>query len=269
MACRIAVGGKGGVGKTTLAGLIVRYLLRRGHTPILAVDADPNANLGDVLGLSYETTVGSIIAHFIDDKTDIPEGMTKERYLHYKLNAAITEGRGIDLLVMGRGEGQGCYCYPNLVLRGFVDSLSENYPYVVIDNEAGMEHLSRRTSEKIDYMFVVSDPSIRGIRAATRIRELIAELKLDIAHVCLVLMRAQEHLAEPLVEHIYKSEMRCIGTIPEDTLIQEYELTARPLLGLPDESPAVVAVHALLEHIVGSQPCHRNPPDESQIVPRQ
>ena len=246
VACRIAVGGKGGVGKTTLAALFVRHLLKKGKTPVLAVDADPNANLGEAVGLSYSTTVGTIVAHFIDDKTDIPEGMTKERYLDYKLNAAIVEGRGVDLVAMGRGEGQGCYCYPNLILRGFVERLTENYPYIVIDNEAGMEHLSRRTSDKIDHMFIVSDPSLRGIKSAARIRDLIVELKLDIARVYLALMRVRDPLEPVLTRQIAESGMELVATIPEDGLIHEYELEGRPLTELPDQSPAVGAVDALL-----------------------
>lgn len=246
MACRIAVGGKGGVGKTTLAALFVRQLLKKGKSPILAVDADPNANLGEALGLSYTTTVGTIVAQFIDDKTDITEGMTKERYLDYKLNAAIVEGRGVDLIAMGRGEGQGCYCYPNLILRGFVEKLTANYPYIVIDNEAGMEHLSRRTSDKIDHMFIVSDPSLRGIKSAARIRDLIVELKLDIAAVRLALMRVRNPLEPALTRQIAASGLELVATIPEDELIHEYELQARPLIELPDQSPAVGAVEAVL-----------------------
>ena len=179
MGYRIAVGGKGGVGKTTLAALIIRGLLAREKTPVLAVDADPNTNLPEAIGLPAEVTVGSIIAEFIDTKIEIPQGMTKESYLQVKMHGAVAEAKGIDMVAMGRGEGPGCYCYPNLILRGFVEDLSGNYPYVVIDNEAGMEHLSRRTSETIDQMILVSDPSIRGLRSVRRIHGLIEELGLD------------------------------------------------------------------------------------------
>src|SRR5512137_33583 len=161
MGMRIAVGGKGGVGKTTLAALIVRKLLAAGNTPILAVDADPNTNLPEAVGLPLKATVGSILAQFIDDKASLPPGMTKESYLQLKMHEAVSEGRGVDLVAMGRGEGPGCYCYPNLILRKFVEELSSNYPYVVIDNEAGMEHLSRRTSDRIDRMILVSDATLR------------------------------------------------------------------------------------------------------------
>jgi CO dehydrogenase maturation factor len=248
---RIAVGGKGGVGKTTLAALIIRYFLREGKTPVLAVDADPNTNLADTVGLKCDTTVGAVLAHFIDEKINIPEGMTKERYLDYKLNAALAEGRGIDLVAMGRGEGPGCYCYPNLILRGYVENLTENYPYIVIDNEAGMEHLSRRTSEKIDDMLIVSDPTIRGIRSAHRIKELIEELKLDVGRIYLIVMRAPEEMHEALQKEIDHSGLEFIGKVPEDTLIQEYDLKMRPLTDLPDTSASVKATHTMMERLLG------------------
>ena len=250
MGMRIAVGGKGGVGKTTLAALIVRRLLKSGRTPVLAVDADPNTNLPEAIGLPAETSIGAILAQFIDEKINIPQGMTKESFLQVKMNGAIAEGKGLDLVAMGRGEGPGCYCYPNLILRGFVDNLSGNYPYVVIDNEAGMEHLSRRTSERIDRMVLVSDPTIRGIRSARRIRELIEELKLDVDQISLVVMRAPEHLPAAVENEIRGSGLRLAGTVPQEPLIQEFDLAVRPLTELPEDSPAVEAVDKIL-HTLG------------------
>jgi len=248
---RIAVGGKGGVGKTTLAALIIRYLIKEGKTPVLAVDADPNTNLADAIGLKCDTTVGTTLAQFIDEKINIPEGMTKERYLDYKLNAAMVEGRGLDLIAMGRGEGPGCYCYPNLILRGYVETLTGNYPFVVIDNEAGMEHLSRRTSESINDMLIVSDPSIRGIRSAIRIKELIEELKLEVGRVCLIIMRAPKEIPEALQHEIDQSGLELFGMIPEDKLIQEFDLSVRSLIELPDTSPSVNAASTLMEELLG------------------
>ncbi len=252
MAYRIAVGGKGGVGKTTLAALIVRSLLKQGRTPILAVDADPNTNLPEALGLPCEHTVGSILAQFIEDKTSIPSGMTKESFLQVKMNAAISEGRGVDLIAMGRGEGPGCYCYPNLMLRGFVEKLAESYSYVVFDNEAGMEHLSRRTSERIDDMLLVSDPSIRGLRSVGRIHELIRELKLDVARVSLVLSRASPPVPQALAEEIGRLGLPWVGTIPVDAEIEALDLARRPLTDLSDSSPAVVACEEILNSLLKS-----------------
>jgi CO dehydrogenase maturation factor len=174
----IAVAGKGGSGKTTLASLIIRYLERSGAGPILAVDADPNANLGESLGLTVGETVGSIIASFNEEKINIPPGMTKETYLEYRLNRALVESRGLDLMTMGRGEGPECYCYPNLMLRKFIDTLAGNYAYMVMDNEAGMEHLSRRTTQGVDELLIVSNHSVKGVRTVARIEDLVAQLKL-------------------------------------------------------------------------------------------
>jgi len=252
MGYRIAVGGKGGVGKTTLAALIVRSLMKKGRTPILAVDADPNTNLPEVLGLPCENTVGTILAQFIEDKASIPAGMTKESFLQVKMNAAISEGKGVDLIAMGRGEGPGCYCYPNLMLRGFVEKLAGNYSYVVFDNEAGMEHLSRRTSERIDEMVLVSDPSLRGVRSAGRIHELIRELKLDVARVSLVLARAPEPLPLVLEEEVVRCGLPWIGTIPVDGQIEAFDLARKPIMELPDSSPAVRACESILAVLLGS-----------------
>jgi len=249
MGIRIAVGGKGGVGKTTLAALIVRNLLAAGKTPVLAVDADPNTNLPDALGISVDVTVGSILAGFIDEKISIPQGMTKESFLQVKMHSAVAESKGLDLVAMGRGEGPGCYCYPNLILRGFVEDLSGNYPFVVIDNEAGMEHLSRRTSETIDQMILVSDPSIRGLRSARRIYDLIKELKLDVAKVFLVIVRAPDPLPPALEEEAGRFEIPLVGTVPQDDRIAELDLEQRPVTELPDDSPAVAAVRSVMEAV--------------------
>ena len=235
------------MGKTTLAALIVRGLLKKGKSPVLVVDADPNTNLPEAVGMPSEATVGSILAEFIDDKASIPSGMTKESFLQVKMHGAVAEGKGMDLIAMGRGEGPGCYCYPNLILRGFVEDLSGNYPYVVIDNEAGMEHLSRRTSETIDHMILVSDPSIRGLRSARRIRALIEELNLDVAKISLVVSRAPDPMPAPLEDEIEACGIPLLGKIPADRLIEEYDLAVRPLTELPDTSPAAEASERILE----------------------
>ena len=178
MSYNIAVAGKGGTGKTSITSLVIRHLLKSGLGPVLAIDADPNANLGESLGLEVKQTVGLMLDDFQKEKINIPAGMTKEIYLDYRLNDVLVEGEGLDLLSMGRGEGPECYCYPNLILRKFADSLADNYGYTVMDNEAGMEHLSRRTTQNIDELLMISDHSVKGVRTVARIRELVAELKL-------------------------------------------------------------------------------------------
>jgi CO dehydrogenase maturation factor len=172
----IAVAGKGGSGKTSITSLIIRHLILKKTGPILAVDADPNANLGESLGLPVVETVGLMLDRFQKDKIDIPAGMTKEAYLEFKLNGLLVESRGLDLMTMGRGEGQDCYCYPNLILRKFIDRLTDSYPYIVMDNEAGMEHLSRGTTQDISELLIVSNHSVKGVRTIARIKELISEL---------------------------------------------------------------------------------------------
>lgn len=239
---RIAVSGKGGSGKTTIAGLIIRSLLKRGVRPILAVDADPNANLSDTIGMDVEKTVGSTIAEFFNDKMKLSPGMTKDVYLEMKLNEMLVEGEGIDLLAMGRGEGSGCYCYPNLMVRKFVDDLSKNYKAVVMDNQAGMEHLSRRTTDNIDLMLVVASPTVKGVRAAARIMELAGELDLRSAKTELVMNRGFEPLDEAVSQELGVEGITPSMMIPDDPMIPAYDLKRRPLLELPDDSPAVRAI---------------------------
>ncbi len=170
----IAVAGKGGVGKTSFTGLLIKELLQRGRGPVLAVDADPNANLGEVLGVKSTTTVGSICDKARGSMSKVPMSMTKEEYLEYHIQGALVEADGFDLLSMGRPEGAGCYCYVNNLVRKLVDNLTQNYPLIVIDNEAGLEHLSRRTMRKADLLLVLSDSSLRGLKAASRVLELVS-----------------------------------------------------------------------------------------------
>ena len=231
-----------------LKGIAGGAVLAAVGQPTLAA-AKEKSRLPEAVGMPSEATVGSILAEFIDDKASIPSGMTKESFLQVKMHSAVAEGKGMDLIAMGRGEGPGCYCYPNLILRGFVEDLSGNYPYVVIDNEAGMEHLSRRTSETIDHMILVSDPSIRGLRSAKRIHALIKELDLDVANISLVVSRAPDPLPAPLEEEIQGCGIPLLGKIPPDKMIEEYDLAVRPLTELPEESPAVEASERILEDL--------------------
>jgi len=246
----IAVAGKGGSGKTSVASLIIRYLKKSGTGPILAVDADPNTNLGESLGLSIKQTVGSMLDDFQRDKINIPPGMTKEAYLDYKLNEVIVESKGLDLVTMGRGEGPECYCYPNLILRKFTDTLSDNYAYVVMDNEAGMEHLSRRTTQNIDELLIISDHSVKGVRTVARIRDLVTELKLVVKRQSVIINFASTKLGPLVSEELARLGIDPIAIIPLDEEVYEYDLKLKPLLDLPDISKAVRAGSDLMAKLL-------------------
>ena len=253
MTISIAVAGKGGSGKTTVASLVIRYLERNDSEPILAVDADPSANLAESLGLEVRETVGSIIASFNEEKINIPPGMTKENYLEYRLNQSLVESRELDLVTMGRGEGPECYCYPNLILRKLIDTLADNYACVVIDNEAGMEHLSRRTTQNIDELLIVSNHSVKGVRTVAQIEDLVTELKLVVKRRSVIINFAPPEL-DPLVrEELSRLGIEPLTTIPLDDEVAKYDLKLRPLLDLPDSSKAVVAVNDLMAQLLGSR----------------
>ena len=256
MSFNIAVAGKGGSGKTSLASLIIRYLVKNGKRPILAVDADPNANLGEGLGLEIGQTIGSIIASFNEEKINIPPGMTKEAYLEFKLNGAVVENSGLDLVTMGRGEGPECYCYPNLLLRKFVDALSQNYAYVVMDNEAGMEHLSRRTTQNIDLLLIVSDHSIKGIRTVARIRDIVSELKLVVKRQSVVINFVANTLDPVVTKELARLGINPEVTIPMDEEVRECDIQMKSLLDLPDTSKAVIAVNDLIGRLLKADEIH-------------
>lgn len=249
MSFSIAVAGKGGSGKTSIASLIIRYLKKNALVPVLAVDADGNSNLGESLGLVVEKTIGSILAAFNEDKITIPGGLTKGAYLELKLNETIVESEGLDLVSMGRGEGTGCYCYPNTMLKKFIDELKGNYAYMVMDNEAGMEHLSRRTTENIDELLIISDHSVKGVRTVGRIMGLIKELKLDVKRQAVVINRVPSKLDGHISQELDRLGIKPIATIPEDKDVYRYDLEKRSLLELPD-TPAAVTVGKLMDTIL-------------------
>lgn len=250
MSFSIAVAGKGGTGKTTVATLIIRYLKNHRFTPVLAVDADPNSNLGESLGLKVGLTVGSMIAQFNEEKISLPPGITKEAYLDVRLNETLNESNGLDLLTMGRGQGAECYCYPNLILRKFVGSLVNNYPYVVMDNEAGMEHLSRKTTDNIDVLILVSNYTVKGLRAVVKIRELVAELKLSIGKQIVLLTSVPEQPETIMMEEMKRLDIIPAALIPFDNLIQQYDFERKPLLDLPDESISVTTIDKLITELL-------------------
>ena len=244
MADVIALAGKGGTGKTTVAGLVVRSLRRASRTPILAVDADPNSCLDVALGLHPARTISDVL-HASHGLRGVPETMPKATYLEYELQACLAEGRGVDLVEMGRPEGPACYCSANHLLRSYMDRLMGAYRTVVVDNEAGMEHLSRRTTRDVDLLLIVSDASQVGIRSAQRIRALIAELAIPVRRIALVVNQASG--LPPAVETAIAADgLELAGLVPDDPWIPEFELAGRPLLELPDDAPAVGAVERML-----------------------
>jgi CO dehydrogenase maturation factor len=246
----IAVAGKGGSGKTSLSSLIIRYLKNNNCTPVLAVDADPNVNLGESLGLEVKETVGLMLDAFQKAKIDIPAGVTRESYLEFKLNSLLIESRGLDLLAMGRGEGQDCYCYPNLILRKFIDRLSGNYAFVVLDNEAGMEHLSRGTTQDIDELLIISNHSVKGVRTIARIKELVTELKLRVKHQSIVINLSPPQVDPAITGELEKLGLQTDAIVPLDEQISEYDLQLRPLPDLPDNSKAVLAIDKLMSEVL-------------------
>ena len=246
MSIKIAVAGKGGCGKTSITALVIRYLKKNGKVPILAVDADPNANLGESLGLTAGQTIGTILDAFQHEKISIPPGMTKEAYLEYKLNETVVESQGLDLITMGRGQGPECYCYPNTVLKKFIDSLSDSYAYVVMDNEAGMEHLSRKTTDDVDILMLVSNHSVKGVRAIARILELVGELKLQVKKTVVIINMVPDKLDPLVADELKRLGLKADIIIPEDKNLYRHDLEQKPLIEMPDTSPAVQAVAGLM-----------------------
>jgi CO dehydrogenase maturation factor len=249
----IAVAGKGGTGKTTISGLLIRYLLKNGKRPILAVDADADANLADALGLSADrslSTIGKAREDFFQTKGSVPAGMPKEAYFELKLNEVLIESRDIDLLIMGRPEGVGCYCFINNILRKYLESLGKNYPYVVIDNEAGLEHLSRRTTDDVDHLLVVADYSLNGLRAAARIKQLAVEVKLKVKQLSVIVNNAPAEPSQQFLHELAKLHIDVLGFIPEDSLVPQYDIEGRSLVDLPDSSPAASAFDFFAKRII-------------------
>jgi len=286
----IALAGKGGTGKTTVAALLIRYLTEERDGAILAIDADPASNLDLVLGVEVEQTVGGIREEMMELVQSsgalagsMPGGMSKQKYLDYQIQMALEEGDRVDLLAMGRPEGQGCYCAANQMLRVILDRIEKQYDYVVIDNEAGMEHLSRRTTRDVDILLLVTDPTQRGLIAAQHMRDMVPELEIGVGHTYLVVNRlrdmgtggkelgtgSEKHGAEtdrsrpsahrhrphpgestgelptPLAEAVARSGLELVGTVPEDLAMAEFEFTGRPLVELPAETAVYQAVRGI------------------------
>lgn len=262
MTTTIALAGKGGTGKTTVAAMIVKYLIEKGKTPILAIDADPSANLNMVLGVDMDWTIGAIREDMLKQvqesqiaggaaRGSVAGGMSKHDYLNMEIHSSLIESEHFDLIAMGRSEGPGCYCAVNHNLRDILDKLSDNYPYVVMDNEAGMEHLSRRTTQDVQHLFIVSDPTQRGIVAAERIVELRDELDIKIENSYLILNRVPGEVPAALQEKLDQIAVPLAGTVPLDENVMEFDFSGKPLLELENDSPVYQAVSAILDKTLG------------------
>ena len=246
----IALGGKGGTGKTTIAGLLIRYMIEHGMKPVLAIDADSNANLNDVLGVALNETLSDAREMM---KTSVPTGMTKDIFMEMKMEHSIVEGDGFDLIAMGRPEGPGCYCAANNLLSSLIDRLVKNYDYLVVDNEAGMEHFSRLTQKDVDLLILVSDPSRRGMTAACRIAGLVRSLPIRVGQTVLVvnqLETALEMWPKDVVETFGEGR---IETLPSDPLLARFDLEGRPTAALPPDSAVVTAAYALFRRFLGKK----------------
>jgi CO dehydrogenase maturation factor len=249
MTYSIGMAGKGGTGKTTLAGLLIKYLVKKGKTPVLAVDADSNANLNEVLGLKVEETLGEAREEM---KKGVSTGMTKDVFMEMKLEQAVVESKDFDLVVMGRPEGAGCYCAANTLLTQYLDRLIDNYAYVVIDNEAGMEHISRLTTNNIDLLIIVSDASKRGIDSAARILELTDELGLKINRKVFVVNQVKEGLRETVEKMVLETPLDLVGIIPEDVQVHDFDLNGRPTMELDEASKALQASFEIFDKVIAT-----------------
>jgi CO dehydrogenase maturation factor len=248
MTFSIALAGKGGVGKTTVAGMLIKYLVSKGKTPILAVDADSNANLNEVLGLEVHDTLGQ--AREDMKKGKVPSGMTKDVFMSMRLEQAVAEEDGFDLVVMGTPEGAGCYCAANSLLAGFLEKLVNNYSFVVMDNEAGMEHISRLTTKNVDLLLIVSDTSRRGLQAGMRINKLTKELNIGVAKSYLIVNQAKSDLPAEVMDLISQDGLDLAGTVPADDTVYEYDLKGRPTIAIDEDNPAVKAIFDIFDRII-------------------
>jgi CO dehydrogenase maturation factor len=252
MTFTIAVAGKGGVGKTSFCALLIRWLISSGRTPVLAVDADPNSNLSEALGIGEaERTIADVIA-LTKEIDGIPPHMSQDEFISYKLSASLTETEHFDLLAMGGPQGPGCYCFPNNVLKKHLTKLTKNYKTVVMDNEAGLEHISRgTTTESVDALYILSDTSRRSVRSAARVHALTEELRVPVKKTFLVLTRGRPEDIETLRDELEGVGLPVSGMIPDDPTITEYELAGRALYELPDDAPSVAATVKIIEETLG------------------
>ena len=248
----IAVAGKGGVGKTTTCGMLIDYLCKKRRGPVLVVDADANANLNEVLGVEVETSLGQIREEMAQAelKGTIPKNMTKADYAEIKFSSALIEDDDFDMLVMGRTQGKGCYCYVNGVLQSQVAKYANNYSYVVMDNEAGLEHVARGTLPHVDTMLLISDCSRRGIQAVARIAEMIEEMNLNPGQMGLIVNRAPGGvLDEGIKAEIEKHGLKLFGVLPHDEAVYRCDCDGEPSARLPENDPMKTALKGIMQSI--------------------
>ena len=247
-----AVAGKGGVGKTTTCGMLIDYLCKKGDGPVLVVDADANSNLNEVLGVEVETSLGAIreeMAH-AELTGAIPKGMTKADYAEYKFNSALIEDDDFDMLVMGRTQGKGCYCYVNGMLQSQVAKYAGNYKYVVMDNEAGLEHVARGTLPHVDTMLLISDCSRRGIQAVARVAEMVKELNLNPGQMGLIVNRAPGGVLDAGIrEEIEKHGLTLFGVLPHDDAVYRCDCDGEPSSKLPENDPMKSALKDIMRSL--------------------
>ena len=253
MAYTIAVAGKGGVGKTTVCGMMIDALIKGGKGPLLVVDADANSNLNEVLGVEAGVSHGQIreeIAQAELRGDTIPKSMTKADYAEYRFESALAEEDDFDMLVMGRTQGKGCYCFVNGVLKTQIDKYVGNYRYMVVDNEAGLEHISRGTLPHVDTMLLISDCSRRGIQAVGRIAEMIREMDLKPGEMKLIVNRAPNGVLNPgVMEEIKKYGLQLAGVLPQDETVYEYDCEGKPSSQVPDKTPVKIALAAVMRDL--------------------
>lgn len=242
----IALAGKGGTGKTTIAALLVSLLAKDKKGSVLAVDADPNSNLAEALGVGLKETIGQILDDVATHPEKIPAGMTKDRFIEYRIQTAILEEDGFDVLTMGKPEGPGCYCYVNNVLRNVMGKLIDEYKYIIIDNEAGLEHLSRRTTRRADRLLVIANATIAGLRAAGRIAQLVDDLKIDVKKKLLLINCYSKNIEQDKISGL---DLDYVGFIPEDNQIEKISLNGASLMKLADDAPSLAALRKLGESI--------------------
>ena len=249
MSTIIAVAGKGGTGKTTTAALIIRHLVRARKTPVLAVDADPNSNLADSLGITVRESIGSVLSDFMRERAELPAGMTKQAYLDMKFHQILEEGKDVDMLVMGCPDGPGCYCAANSILKDYFEHLSKNYPYIVVDNEAGMEHFSRKTAARIDLLLFCTNYSLKGVKTVEALSRMVDDLKIDVGKRYLLVNRTPEILGKEFLDGIERAGIPFLGHTVMDREIEDSEIRGVPLTDLPESSSMVRCIGEMMGKI--------------------
>ncbi len=242
----LAISGKGGVGKTTFAALLIRYLIEeKKGSPVLALDLDPNSNLNELLGVQVIHTIGEARELL---KKEVPPGMTKDVWFEYKIHQAIIEGKGFDLIVMGRPEGPGCYCAANSIARQSIETLKKNYKFIVIDNEAGMEHMSRLVTQNVDCLYILSDPTPRGLETAQRMIGLIYELNLNINKFHIIVNRIKDKSTGALSLMAQKKGIKVNGIIREDEDLIEADAKGEDIFRLKGDSKSLMDAYSVFEN---------------------